>query len=76
MPIDLCITYPEMLVFAHTRLAIRTFDTVLRNSLYRFFIQHTSSSNLFIRSLQLSDAFHKSSFFLNYSTLLYGDQMQ
>jgi len=22
MPIELCITYPEMLVFAHTRLAI------------------------------------------------------
>jgi len=24
----------------------------------------------------LSDAFYKSSFFLNYSTLLYGEQMQ
>jgi len=34
-------------------------------------------SNFFIRSLQMSDAFYKSSFFLNYSTLLYdGEQMQ
>jgi len=55
---------------------VRTFDAVLRNNLYRFFIQCTSSSNFFIRSLQMSDAFWKSSFFLNYSTLLYGDQMQ
>jgi len=54
----------------------RTFDAVLRNNLHRFFIRCTSSSNFFIRSLQVSDAFYKSSFFLNYSTLLYGDQMQ
>ena len=54
---------------------VRTFDAVLRN-LYRFFIQCASSSNFFIRSLQMSDAFYKSSFFLNYSTLVYGDQMQ
>ena len=45
---------------------VRTFDVVLRNNLYRFFIQCTSSSNFFIRSLQMSDAFYKSSFFLNY----------
>ena len=55
---------------------VRTFDAVLRNNLYRFFIRCTFSSNLFIRSLQMSDAFNKSSFFLNYSTLLYGEQMQ
>jgi len=56
---------------------VRTFDTLLRNNLYRFFIRCASSSNFFIRSLQLPDAFHKSSFFLNYSTLLYdGDQQQ
>ena len=55
---------------------VRTFDAVLRNNLYRFFIQCTSSSNFFIRSLQMSESFHKSSIFLNYSTLLYGDQMQ
>ena len=55
---------------------VRTFDAVLRN-LYRFFIRCTSSSNFFIRSLQMSDAFYKSSFFLNYSTLLCGgDRMQ
>jgi len=55
---------------------VTTFDAVLRNNLYRFFIRCSSSSNFFIRSLQLSDAFYKSSFFLNYSTLLYGEQMQ
>ena len=55
---------------------VRTFDAVLRNNLYRFFIRCISSSNFFIRSLQMSDAFCKSSFFLNYSALLYGDEMQ
>ena len=55
---------------------ITTFDAMLRNNLYRFFIRCTSSSNFFIRSLQMSYAFYKSSFFLNYSTLLYGEQMQ
>jgi len=56
---------------------VRTFDAVLRNNLYRFFMRCASLSNFFIRSLQMSDAFYKSSFFLNYSTLLYGgDQMQ
>jgi len=55
---------------------VRTFDAVLRNNLYRFFMLCASSSNFFIRSLQMSDAFYKSSLFLNYSTLLYGDQMQ
>ena len=42
---------------------VTTFDVVLRNNLYRFFIRCTSSSNFFIRSLQLSNAFYKSSFF-------------
>jgi len=56
---------------------VRTFDVVLRNNLYRFFMRCASSSNFFIRSLQMSDAFYNSSLFLNYSTLLYGgDQMQ
>ena len=55
---------------------VRTSDAVLRNNLYRLFIRCSSSSNFFIRSLQISDAFYKSSFFLNYSTLLYGGQMQ
>jgi len=45
---------------------VRTFDAVQRNNLYRFFIRCTSSSNFVIRSLQMSDAFYKSSFFLNY----------
>jgi len=55
---------------------VRTFDAVLRNNLHWFFKRCTYSSNFFIRSLQISDAFCKSSFFLNYSTLLYGDRMQ
>ena len=55
---------------------VKTFDAVLKNNLYRFFIRCSSSSNFFIQSLQISNAFYKSSFFLNYSTLLYGEQMQ
>jgi len=56
---------------------VRSFDAMLRNNLYRFFIQCAYSPNFLIRSLQMSDAFYKSSFFLNYSTLLYaGDQLQ
>jgi len=56
---------------------VRTFDAMLRNNLYRFFIQCAYSSNFLIRSLQMSDAFYKYLFFLNYSTLLYaGDQLQ
>jgi len=55
---------------------VRTFDAVLRKNLYRFFVRCASSSNFFIRSLRMSDAFYKSSFFLNFPTLLYGDQMQ
>jgi len=55
----------------------RTFDALMRNNLYRIFTGCASSSNLFIRSLQMSDAFDKSEFFLNYSKLLYdGDQLQ
>jgi len=56
---------------------VRTFDALLRNNLYRFCIRCASSSNFFACSLQMSDAFYKSSFFLSYSTFLYdGDQMQ
>jgi len=33
---------------------VRTFDAVLRNNLYRIFIRCPSSSNFFIRSLQMS----------------------
>ena len=45
---------------------VRTFDAVLRNNLYWFFIWCTSSSNFFVLSLQMSDALYKSSFFLNW----------
>jgi len=66
MPTELFITYPEMQVFAHTKLA----------NLYRFLQRCASSSNFFIRSLQMSDAFYKSSFFLSYLTLMYdGDHL-
>ena len=55
----------------------RTFDALLRNNLYRFFIRCASPFNFFIRSLKMSDAFYKSSFFRSYSMFLYdGDQMQ
>jgi len=56
-----------------------TFDALLRNNQYRFLQRcaSASSSNFFIRSLQMSDAFYKASFFLNYITLLYdGDQLE
>jgi len=43
----------------------RTFDSLLRNNLYRFFILCASSFSFFIRSLQMSDAFYRSSFFVN-----------
>ena len=36
---------------------VTTFDAVLRNNLYRFFIRCTSSSNFYIRSLQMSMLF-------------------
>jgi len=55
---------------------VTTFDALLRNNFYRFLQRCASSSNFFIRSLQMSDAFYKSSFFLNYLTLTYdGDQL-
>ena len=56
----------------------RTFDALLlRNNLHRFFIRCTSSSNFFIRSVQMPDALYKSSYFLNYSTLLHdGNEVQ
>jgi len=45
--------------------------------LYRFIHRCESSLDFFIRPLQKSDAFHKSSFFLHYLTLLHdGEQMQ
>jgi len=54
---------------------ITTFDTLLRNDLYRF-SRCACSSQFFIRSLRISDAFCKSLFFLNYLRLLYdGDQL-
>jgi len=46
-------------------------------TLYGFVRQCEPSSHFFIRSLQKSDASHKSSFFLHCLTLLYdGDQLQ
>jgi len=42
---------------------VRAFDALFRNNLYRIL-------QLFIRSLQMSDAFYRSSFFLVYLTLL------
>jgi len=39
------------------RYSVRTFDELLTNNLYRCFIRCASSSNFFIESLQISDAF-------------------
>jgi len=56
---------------------VRTFDALLRNNLCQFFIRCPSSSSFFVHSLQMSDAFYKFSFFINYSQHLYdGDQLQ
>jgi len=56
---------------------VKTFDALLRNNVYQIFVRCSPSSNYVILSLQMSDAFYKSSFFLNYSTFLYdGDQLQ
>ena len=66
MPIELCITYAEMLVFAHTRLAIVSgplmpcWETTCIDFLYDAHLHPT-----FMRSLQMSDAFYESSFFLS-----------
>jgi len=49
---------------------VRTFNALLRNNLHQLLIR-CASSNFFIRLLQMSDVFYKSSFFLNYSTLMY-----
>jgi len=55
---------------------ITTFDALLRNNLYRFLQRCASSSNFFIRSLQMSDAFWKSSFYLSHLTLMFdGEQL-
>jgi len=56
---------------------VRTFGALLRNNLYRLYVRCAFSSNFIIRLLQMSDAFYKSSFILNYPMLLYdGDQLQ
>ena len=57
---------------------VRTFDAVLRNNFVLIFYTMHIFIQLFIRLLQLSNAFYKSSFCLNYySTLLYGgDRLQ
>jgi len=44
---------------------VMNFDALLRNNLYHFLQRCASASNFFIRSLQMSDAFYKSSFFHN-----------
>jgi len=41
----------------HVNHRVSTFDVVLRNNLLRFFIRYAFSSNCFIRSLPISDAF-------------------
>jgi len=52
---------------------VRAFDTLFIKYLHELIRRCESSSNVFIRSVQRSDAFRKSSFFLHYLTLLYDD---
>jgi len=68
----------NVIVLAHTKLTLcQDFDALFRNNVCGFVKQCTTSSNFFIRSLQMSDAFHKYSFFHKYSTFLYdGDQLK
>jgi len=55
---------------------VTTVCALLRNNLYRFLQRCASSSNFFIRSFLMFDAFYKFSFFHNYLTLLYeGDHL-
>jgi len=78
MPIELCITYPRNVSVRPHQVShrVKTFDALLRNNFHRFLQRCASSSNFFIRSLQMSDAFYKSSFFLSCLTLMYdGDQL-
>jgi len=54
---------------------VTIFDALLQNNMHRFF-RCASSSNSFIRYLQMSDAFHKSWYFLDYWTRPYdGEQL-
>ena len=56
---------------------VRTFEALFRKYLYGFVGWGESSTNSFIRSLQRSDAFYKSSFIHHYLTLLCdGGQLQ
>jgi len=74
MSTKLCIRYPEMLVFTHTKLT--TVSGHLMPCLETICITSYNSGQLhltfFILSLLMSDAFCKSSFFLSYLTLLHG----
>jgi len=55
---------------------VTTFDALLRNNVYHFLQCCVSSFNFFIQSLQISDAYYKSSFFVNCLTLMHdGDQL-
>ena len=77
-PTELWVTCTEMLSVRPHRY-VKTFDALFRKYLYGFVRRCESSSNFFIRSLQRSDAFCKSSFVLHYLTRLYDnvdDQLQ
>ena len=76
----LCITYVptnasvRLHQVSHSH-CVTIFYALLRNNLYRF-LQRCACSCNFIQSFQMSDAFYKSLFFLNYLTLMYnGDQL-
>jgi len=53
---------------------VKSFDILIEKQSVSVFKRGVSSSNFSLRSLQMSDDFYKSSFFLNYLTLLYDDE--
>jgi len=79
MPNELCITYPEMQVFAHTKLTLMSGPLMPLPCLETICMASLADVNLHIF---LSDHFkglmvYKSSFFLHYLTFLSGgDQLQ
>jgi len=62
MPTESCITYAEMYAVSvrphQVSHRVTAFDALLRNNLHHFLQHCASSSNFFIRSLQMSNAFY------------------
>jgi len=68
MPTELCITYKRVVSVHphHVNHHVKTFHALLRDNLHHFSQRCVSSSNFFIQSLQMSDAFTN----LHFSTII------